>query len=96
VTIEEERRIFDELIRQARTPPPSQRYSIDMDEEYMEERDWLKKAFMSTYLDGTEQIDDRHPRIRAHYMGHWPKPELQAGDSSALDAFLGGFAGVKK
>ena len=24
------------------------------------------------------------------------EPELQAGDSSALDAFLGGFAGAKK
>lgn len=75
MTIEEGRRIFDELIRQARNPPPSQRYSIEMDDEYMAERDWLKKAFMSTYLDGTEQIDDLHPRIRAHYMGHWPKPQ---------------------
>lgn len=87
-------------------------YHIDRDEAYMAERDWLKKAFMGTYLDGTEQIADRHPEFQRHCSGLWPKrrprcdryerptpsapQELTVGDTSQLDAFLGGFAGAKK
>ena len=108
MTIEEGRRIFDELIQQPRRPPLSQTYSVDRDEEYMAERDWIKKAFIGSYLDGTEQIADRHPEFQRHYSGLWPKrrprceryerpapsapQELTAGDTSQLDTFLSGFA----
>lgn len=61
-----------------------------------ESPEWVAVFDDANYTITYTTTSGEHVRIVKKPMRKPKEPELQAGDSSALDAFLGGFAGEKK